>query len=272
MDGFGLDLLGLLVLVGAVAGFVDSIAGGGGLLTVPVLMWCGLDPAQALATNKLQGTFGSCSATIRFIRSGEIDVRSMTTMIACTFVGAVGGAAAIQIISPDFLRDAIPVLLLGIAVWLLVTPRAGDMDAHQRITPTIFALTIGTGIGFYDGVFGPGTGTFFAIAFVSLLGFNLRKATAHTKVLNFTSNVASLLTFLLGGQIVWALGLSMGIGQYFGAQLGAHLVIRSGARLVRPMLVVASLAITFKMALSDDDNLVANLARPLIGWIMAALN
>ena len=260
MESIGLDTLALLAAAGLLAGFVDSIAGGGGLLTVPALLWAGLTPAQALATNKLQSCFGSFSATLKFIRSGELDPRIMKTMIVCTFVGACLGALLVQAINPEFLRSAIPVMLVGIAVWLLVQPKAGEIDAHQRIGTTAFALTAAAGIGFYDGVFGPGTGTFFAIAFVSLLGFNLKKATAHTKALNFTSNVAALLMFLAGGQIVWTVGLAMGAGQYIGAQIGAHLVVRNGAKLVRPVLVAASLAITAKIVITDENNLLRDVA------------
>ncbi|HYD65147.1 TSUP family transporter [Azospirillum sp.] len=248
------DLVGILFAVGLVAGFVDSIAGGGGLLTVPALLWAGLTPAEALATNKLQSTFGSFSATLKFVRGGEVNPRAMGRMIACTFAGSALGAIVVQMLDPGFLRDVIPFLLIGIAIYLLLSPKAGDLDAHHRIGDTTFALLIGTGIGFYDGFFGPGTGTFFAISFVALLGYNLRKATAHTKVLNFTSNVAALLFFLLGGHILWLTGIAMGVGQYFGAWLGAHMVIRNGARVVRPMLVVASVAITAKLVWSDADH------------------
>lgn len=265
MDGVSFELLGLLAATGLAAGFIDSIAGGGGLLTVPALLWAGLTPAQALATNKLQSSFGSFSATVKFLRSGALDLRSMRVMIVCTFVGAAAGAATVQSVNPDFLRDAIPLMLIGICVWLLVQPKAGELDAHQRIGTVAFAASAGTAIGFYDGFFGPGTGTFFAIAFVSLLGFNLTKATAHTKALNFTSNVAALLMFLAGGQIVWTYGLAMGAGQYVGAQIGAHLVVRNGAKLVRPVLVLASLAITAKIVMTDDDNVLRN----LISWALS---
>jgi uncharacterized protein len=259
MEALGLETLALLGLAGLVAGFVDSIAGGGGLLTVPALLWAGLSPAQALATNKLQSSFGSFSATLKFVRSGELDPTTIRPMIVCTFIGACAGALAVQAVNPEFLRDAIPLMLVAIAVWLLVQPKAGEIDAHQRIGTTAFALTAGAGIGFYDGVFGPGTGTFFAVAFVSLLGFNLKKATAHTKALNFTSNIASLLMFLAGGQIVWTVGLAMGAGQYLGAQIGAHLVVKNGAKLVRPVLVAASMGVTLKIVMTDDDNLLRNL-------------
>ncbi|PWC53772.1 TSUP family transporter [Azospirillum sp. TSO22-1] len=261
----GLDLLATLFGVSLIAGFVDAMAGGGGLLTVPALLWAGLPPAAAIATNKLQSSFGAFSATVRFVRGGEVDPRAMKGMIACALVGGLAGSAVLQVVDASFLQDAIPFLLVGIALYLLLSPKAGDVDAHRRIGEGAFALLVCTGIGFYDGIFGPGTGTFFTMAFVALAGFNLRKATAHTKVLNFTSNIASLLGFLAGGSIVWSIGLTMAVGAYAGAQLGAHMVIRNGARLVRPMLVVASLAITAKLVWSDADHPMRHALAWLVG-------
>lgn len=267
MDSLAFDLLLILFAVGVVAGFVDSIAGGGGLLTIPALLWAGLSPAQALATNKLQSSFGSFSATLKFTRSGEVQPREMVAMIVCTFLGSAAGATLVQLLDSDFLRHVIPILLITIAGYVLLSPRIGEEDARQRIAKRTFALTAGIGIGFYDGFFGPGTGTFFALAFVTLLGFNLRKATAHTKVLNFTSNIAALLFFLIGGHIQWVIGIVMGVGQYFGAWLGAHMVIRNGSRIVRPMLVVASVAITARLLWSDPDNILFRAFHSVFGGL-----
>ena len=266
MDILSFETLGLLFGVALAAGFVDAIAGGGGLLTLPALLSVGLTPAEAVATNKLQACFGSFSAAARFIRNGEVDPRRMAGMIACTAIGAGVGAILVQMLDPSFLRDVIPILLVAIAIYLLLFPKAGDVDARQRIGEPAFALAFGTGIGFYDGFFGPGTGTFFAVSFVSMLGYNLRKATAHTKILNFTSNIVSLLFFLLGGHILWLAGLLMGAGQFLGAQLGAHMVISNGARVVRPMLVIASLAVTAKLVWSDPDNILRTGITALTGW------
>jgi len=265
MDLLTPEVLGTLFAVGLLAGFVDAIAGGGGLLTIPALLAAGITPAEALATGKLQSSFGSLSATIKFVRRGEVHPGAMRTMIACTFVGSALGAILVQLLDSSFLRDVIPILLIGIALYLLLSPKAGDIDAHQRIGEHAFAFAIGTGIGFYDGFFGPGTGTFFSIAFVSLLGHNLRKATAHTKVLNLTSNIAALIFFIIGGHVLWTVGLLMGVGQYIGAQLGAHMVIRNGARIVRPMLIVASVAITAKLVWSDEHNILREAFHALAG-------
>jgi uncharacterized membrane protein YfcA len=240
----------LLLVVGTLAGFVDSIAGGGGLLTVPALLWAGLPPALALGTNKLQGSFGTLAATWSFWRRRLVDPREMLPAIAWTLLGAVLGTTLVQHLDPGFLERLVPLLLIGFALYFLYSPRVADLDAQARLGRSAFALLIGTSVGFYDGFFGPGTGAFFALAHVALLGYNLRRATAHTKVLNFTSNLASLTAFAIGGNLVWAVGLLMALGQFGGAWVGSRLVVRHGTRLVRPLLVAVSLAISAKLLLA----------------------
>lgn len=241
------ELVGLLFVAGVLAGFVDAIAGGGGLIALPVLLFAGLSPAQALATNKLQGSFGTLSSSLYFIRRGLVDLRSVISMVICTFIGAALGTVLVQQIDPSFLTAVIPLLLILIAIYFLLSPQVGEEDAHQRMGSLTFALTIGFGVGFYDGFFGPGTGSFFAIAFVSLMGFGLTKATAHTKVLNLTSNIASLLFFIVGGQVVWTLGLVMALGQLIGGRLGATLVMLKGSKLIRPLVVCVCILMSIKL-------------------------
>ncbi|MES9904746.1 MAG: TSUP family transporter [Sedimenticola sp.] len=245
------ELLLLLFAVGLIAGTVDAIAGGGGLIALPALLFIGLPPAQALATNKLQGSFGTFSSSLYFIRSGLVNLRSARFMIACTFVGSASGTLLVQSIGATFLNSFIPLLLIAIALYFWLAPGIRDESATKRIGEKLFALTVGFGAGFYDGFFGPGAGTFFAVGFVGLLGFGLTSATAHTKVLNFTSNIASLLFFILGGQVIWSLGLVMGCGQLIGGRLGAKLVIRKGARLIRPLIVTVTILISIKLLLSN---------------------
>ena len=246
-----LDTLMLLVAVAGLAGMIDAIAGGGGLLALPAILWAGLPPVQALATNKLQGSFGTLTASYNFIRRGEIDLRRLRTPILMTFIGSASGTLAVQRLGSDLLNQIVPALLIAFALYFLFSPRIGDQDAHHRISHGLFGLLIGFSLGFYDGFFGPGTGSFFAAAFVLLLGYNLRRATAGTKVLNFTSNIASLIFFALAGQVVLQVGLPMGLAQMAGAWIGSHLVIRHGTRLIRPLLVIVSLAISIKLLLSD---------------------
>jgi uncharacterized membrane protein YfcA len=242
-----LDTTLILFVLALIAGLVDSIAGGGGLISVPALLWTGLPPVTALATNKAQAVFGSFTATANFVHKGAIDLKQAAFSVVCTFVGSAAGALLVQHLGGEVLAQIIPLLLIGFALYFMFSPRVSDLDSHRRIGEGAFALSVGTTVGFYDGFFGPGTGTFFAMGFVALLGYNLRRATAHTKLLNFTSNLAALLFFLPGGHVIWTIGLVMGAGQLIGAWIGSHLVLRHGTRLVRPVLVVASLAVSLKL-------------------------
>jgi uncharacterized membrane protein YfcA len=236
-----------LFVAGLCAGFVDAIAGGGGLITLPVLLNAGLPPQDALGTNKLQACFGSGGATLHFGRAGLIDFGASLAGVGYTFLGALAGTLVVQRLNPGFLRVAIPWLLLAIVLYLLLRPTLGDQDAHPRMPSVAFYTLFGLGLGFYDGFFGPGTGTFWAMALVMVLGFNLTKATAHTKLLNFASNAASLLVFLSFGQVQATAGLLMGVGQILGAQLGAHMVILRGARFIRPIFITVVLALTARL-------------------------
>jgi len=237
----------LLFLTGAAAGFVDSIAGGGGLITLPVLLNAGLPPQLALGTNKLQAAFGSGSAAWHYSRAGLIAWRECFEGIAFTFVGAYVGSKIVIHLDPSFLKVIIPWLLLAIALYSLLQPKLGETDLHPRINRGLFYAVFGLSIGFYDGFFGPGTGSFWAMAFMLGLGFNLTRATAHTKVMNVTSNAASLLVFLWSGQMHYGAGLVMGAGQLLGARLGSRVVIRRGVKFIRPVFITMALIMTVKL-------------------------
>lgn len=250
MDILSPEALALLVCVAALAGLVDAIAGGGGLLVLPVLLWAGLPPVQALATNKLQGSFGTFTASWHFVSRGHVDLARLWPAIALTFIGSGLGTLSVQYLDPEFLASLMPILLMAFALYFLFAPDLDKSQRRRRIGLGLFAILVGGGIGFYDGFFGPGTGTFFAAAFVLLLGMDLRQATTGTKVLNLTSNLAALLFFSLGGHVVWTVGLIMGLAQAAGAWVGSHLVVRHGARVIRPLLVIVSLAISVKLLIS----------------------
>lgn len=241
------EILGLLFLVAIAAGCIDTIAGGGGLITVPVLLGVGVPPTQALATNKLQGSFGTFIASVTFIRRGEVDLKSFWPFVLAALVGSVSGTIAVRLINASALKAMIPGLMIAVALYVLLSPRASDIEAHRRVPVGFFIGVVVPLIGAYDGFFGPGTGSFFAIALVSLMGFTLRRATAHAKVLNFTSNFSSLMVFLTGGQVIWIVGLAMAAGAFIGARIGAHLVVSVGARVVRPVLVVVSVSMAIKL-------------------------
>lgn len=243
----GVDVLAILFAVATLAGFIDAMAGGGGLLTIPALMAAGLPPAMALGTNKLQACGGSFSASFYFIRKKAVNVKQIALLILMTFIGSSAGTIFVQNINVDFLKVLLPFLILIIGIYFLFSPTIGDEDRRQRISFPMFAFTASVGLGFYDGMFGPATGSFITLAFVLLLGFNLSKAVAHAKVINFTSNFASLIFFALGGAIVWKVGLIMMVGQFIGGTLGAKMVMTKGKKLIRPMLVTMSFIMVAKM-------------------------
>lgn len=244
---FGLDILALLFIAAFIAGFIDAIAGGGGLITIPALLSVGIPPAMALGTNKLQACGGSFSASLYFIRQKAVNLREIWLLILLTFIGASLGTIFVQLIDVNALKVALPFFVLVIGIYFLFSPSLGEEDRKQRISYPLFAFTAAAGIGFYDGMFGPATGSFLTLAFVLLLGFNLSKGVAHAKVLNFTSNFASLIFFMLGGAILWKVGFVMMIGQFIGGNLGARMVVTKGKQIIRPLIVSISFIMVAKM-------------------------
>ncbi|QSX32346.1 TSUP family transporter [Shewanella avicenniae] len=242
-----LQLVILLFSVAFVAGFIDSIAGGGGLITIPALMWIGLPPAAALATNKLQACGGSFFASVYFVRKGMVQLREMKLAIACALAGSAVGTIAVQLVDGSVLKTMLPFLILAIGCYFLFSKKISDQDSARVLTPVPFAFTIGLGVGVYDGFFGPGTGSFFALGFVTMAGYGIAKATAHAKVMNFATNISSLLFFTLGGKVVWSMGLIMLAGQGLGATLGSRLVLSKGTKLIRPLVVTMSLLMSVKL-------------------------
>lgn len=256
------EIIGLLCLAAFVAGFIDAIAGGGGLITIPALLAAGLDPVTAIATNKAQACVGTTSATWSYWRAGKIDFRSIKLSLFTTLVGAALGAFAVMHVSTRWLMVLLPLLMVAIALYFLFGPRASDEDSQARLTPFAYAFVAG-GIGFYDGFFGPGTGSFFALSLVMLAGMGLIRATAHTKALNLTSNLVSVVVLGASGHIIWALGAMMAIGQFFGGRLGARSAMSFGPKLIRPLLVIISLIMAGKL-LSDPANPLHQVVQ---GWL-----
>ena len=246
-----------LALAALLAGFVDSIAGGGGLLALPSLLIAGLDPISALATNKLQGSFGTASATYAYWRKGHIKPLQHWRVVLTTFLAACMGVAAIKYAPSQFLNAALPVLLIVIAIYFALSPQLTNEEKHPRIPVAAFTFGLAPAIGFYDGIFGPGTGSFYLLVSVTLLGLGIVQATAQTKLLNFTSNIASLLVFAFSGKIVWIVGLTMGVAQFAGAQLGSHLAMKQGAKIIRPLLVLVCCAMAVKLLLDPSNPLRA---------------
>ncbi|MBA5762274.1 TSUP family transporter [Vibrio sp. 404] len=241
------ELLLALFFVAGAAGFIDAMAGGGGLLTLPALLASGMSPTQALATNKLQSSFGSFSASWYFVRSGIVSLKEMRLAIVCTFVGSAIGAEAVQYVDASVLTSLIPLLLIAISLYFLLAPTTKADQGESKLSEAAFALSVGGGVGFYDGFFGPGTGSIFTVCFVAIGHFSLVDATARTKVLNFTSNIAALLFFILAGLPVWEIGLVMAVGGFIGARMGAKVVVSKGQKWVRPLVITMSMVMAIKL-------------------------
>ncbi len=246
-------MIAALAAISFLAGFVDSIAGGGGLLTVPALMLAGLGPAQAIATNKVQGAFAAASATYIFGRRGMIDWQRAWVFALIALVSGVAGALCVRFLPAIVLATLIPVLLIAIAFYFALSPKIRDADAHTRMSALAFGLTAPVAVGFYDGIFGPGAGSFYMLAFVTLLGYGVVRATAHTKLLNLASNLGSLFLYAATGTVVWRVGLVMAGASFLGAQVGSRLALRLGSRIIRPLPVLVSSLMALRL-LFDPSN------------------
>lgn len=247
------------MLAAAVAGFIDAIAGGGGLITLPALLLSGVSPVEAVATNKLQGTFGVAASSFTFWRRGHVDAKLLRGAIAATAAGALAGAMAVQLLDQRWLAGTMPFLLIAAAIYFAVRP-APQPGVQPRVSPLMFAAFAAGPIGFYDGLFGPGAGSLYMLAFVALAGLPLLAATASTKILNLTSNVVALAVFIAGGQVLWGVGLPMAFGQAAGSWIGSRTAIAHGDRLIRPLIVIVSLVVAAKL-LSDPAN-------PATSWLV----
>jgi uncharacterized membrane protein YfcA len=236
-----------LALAALAAGFVDAIAGGGGLLTVPALLWAGLDPAVALGTNKMQSCCGTALAVRNYARAGLLREQPLLAGILWTAGAAAVGAMVVSRVPVELLRRSVPWLLIVIAIYTAVSPKMSDLHGERRVSGGVFACGFGLLLGFYDGAFGPGTGSFWTMACVLLLGLGLRHATAYTKVMNLTSNLASLAVFLWAGVVRFEVAGVMIAGQLAGAQLGSGMVLKNGSRVIRPVLITTVLLMAGKL-------------------------
>lgn len=239
----------LLVLAGAglLAGFVDAIAGGGGLIALPALLAAGVPPVLALGTNKMQSVIGTAMAAFTYWRKGFVSLPAVAIAIGSTFAAAFIGAFVVKQIDTSLLQVAVPIALVAIALYFLFAPRLTDEDRHARLRFALFVPLMGAAIGFYDGIFGPGTGSFLTIGFVALFGLGITRAAGNTKVLNLASNLGALALFIPSGDVLWPAAIAMAAGQVVGGYLGALTGIRFGAKLIRPLVVVISLVLAGKL-------------------------
>lgn len=249
------SILLVLAAVAFLAGFFDAIAGGGGLITLPALFMAGMDPVAAIATNKFQAASATLSATVAFARRGLIEWRAAAPMALMSFVGGATGALSISYLSKEALQFMVPILLVMVAAYFALAPKLDDAQRKARISLLTFTLLVAPLIGFYDGVFGPGVGSFFMVAFTFLMGHGMLRAVSHSKLLNASCNLGALAVFSVMGTIVWPIALAMAGAAFIGAQLGARCAVRFGGHLIKPLLVTACVIMAIKLVLTEGNPL-----------------
>jgi hypothetical protein len=247
VTGFTPLQLTWLFAAGFCGGCIDAIAGGGGLITVPALLAVGLPPQVALGTNKLQSACGTGIALWRYAKAGMAGTPWLWLAVLMSFVASMGGAYAVSVLDRELLRQVIPWMLAAVAIYTACNRRFGIHPGRAKLSLAAFAVLLGSGLGFYDGFFGPGTGSFWTLALVVLAGLELRNATGYTKAANLASNLGSLAVFLTMGAVHYMAAGAMIAGQILGARLGSGLVIRKGARLIRPVFLAVVFAMTLKL-------------------------
>lgn len=240
------EIIAFLFVVAIVAGLIDTLAGGGGLITIPALMVAGVPPLFALGTNKLQGCMGTATATFMMFKNKRIHWHDVKWLMLAACIGSAVGTLIVQFIDTQALAVVIPLVLLLIIVYFLAAPAPSLVDAHAKVGPEKYRLFVIPSIGFYDGMFGPGTGSFFSVAGVSLRGLGLINATAVAKSLNFSTNVASLVIFVFAGKILWVAGAAMMLGQMIGAWIGAHILFKINPKYLRWLVVAICSAMLLK--------------------------
>lgn len=238
---FSFELLALFFLVAVCAGLLDTLAGGGGLITIPALVLAGAPPLAALGTNKLQGCVGTATASFLLFRRKKILWADLHRLILPAFLGAILGTVAIQFVNTSVLEFMIPCVLVIIALYFMLSPLLKLESTQARLSASLYQKAVMPLIGCYDGMFGPGTGSFFALVGVSLRGLALVTATAMAKPLNFVTNLASLAVFLLADQILWTLGVVMMFGQMIGAWVGSHALYKVNPAYLRVIIVLVCL-------------------------------
>lgn len=242
MESLTPTLLLMLVGVALMAGAVDAVAGGGGLLTLPALLLAQVPPVNALATNKLQSCFGTFTSAVSMYRGGLAGSVKMTVPFFCALGGSAVGTVMVQFLDASALTLLVPIVLATIALYFIFMPKYTDAEREPKMGTGLYHSVVIPGIGFYDGTIGGGTGSFFTAAGISLRGQRIVPASAQARIMNFGTNIASLVVFAFSGKMLWLVGGAMAVGQVVGAYLGATAVSRGGARLVRPVVVVICLA------------------------------
>ncbi|CAG7613908.1 sulfite exporter TauE/SafE family protein [Leucobacter soli] len=245
-------LFALLLLAAFAAGWIDAVIGGGGLLQLPALLLVpGITPLQALATNKLASVFGTATSSVSYARTVRPDPRMVLPMAGIALGGAFAGASVAAFLPAEVFKPIIVLALIAVALITLLKPALGAVTRlrHRGARHAAVMWATGLAIGFYDGVLGPGTGTFLVISLVGLLGYDFLRASAKAKIVNFATNLGALLFFVPIGAVLWPLGLAMGAANVVGSLLGSRLAIAKGTRFIRTLFLVVVGALIVKLGL-----------------------
>lgn len=238
-----------LCMAGFLSAFVDSIAGGGGLISVPAYLAVGFPAHFTLGTNKFSSTCGSMTSTIRFAKSGKTDKDILKVILPFTFLGAATGVKTVLLLNPNILKPIVLFMLLSVGIYSFFSKSVGMEDnfkgADKRTL--IIASSFAFVMGFYDGFFGPGTGSFIIFGLIKIFGFDFVRASGNAKAMNFTSNIAALLMFAINGKIYYIMGIPMALFMILGANIGSRIAIKEGAKFIKPIFVTMSLIVALKM-------------------------
>ena len=246
---FSIEILAFLFFVGVVAGFLDTLVGGGGLLAVPALLLSGIPPIYVLGTNKFQGSMGTGIATFLLFKKKKLDWNSVKNLMFASFIGSIVGGVIIQFVDTQFLSFVIPIVLVFIAIYFIVSPKPKSIASNPKSNKKfeLFAVPV---VGFYDGMFGPGAGSFFAMTGVMIKKLEIIQATIIAKPLNFASNIAGFIVFFSFGHIAFLIGLLMMMGQMIGAFFGTHYLLKANPLIIRLLIVIISISMLIKYMLS----------------------
>jgi len=231
-------LLVFLLVMGFLAGFIDAIAGGGGLISIPALLLTHMPIALVFGTNKLQSTIGTATATYKYYKNGLINLKTVYRGLIFGFIGAVCGAILVNHASNQFMQYIVPILMIMVFLFNLVNKKLGVEPGHKKMGEISFFSLFGFILGFYDAFFGPGTGNFWIIAIVYFLGYTFIQASGYAKMLNLKSNLFSLIIFLYYGNVNFTYGIIMTIGSILGGYSGANMAILRGSKLIRPLFML----------------------------------
>ena len=232
------NIMFAMVAMGFVAAFIDSVVGGGGLISVPTLMWAGLPMLNVLGTNKVASCMGACAGFLTYLRSGKIDKKIMRVMFPLSFIGSIFGVLVVRQVPPDFLRPLVVVMLIVIAIYSVAKKDWGADKQSVSVSQKnyLLGMVIIFALGFYDGFFGPGTGSFMLFMFL-MTGYGFLGAAANARAANFASNLAAVIVFTILGLVNFSYAIPMGLGMILGAFCGAKMAISKGAAYVRPLFI-----------------------------------